>query len=62
MYSQPPLFKVFLNYYCIPRTNAHGVYYGLVVVMPRPQMLHRSHNNLKNPYRIASLFYICRLI
>ena len=23
-------------YYCIPRTNVHGGYYGLVVVTPRP--------------------------
>ena len=33
-------------------------YYGLVVVMPRPQTFHRSHDNLKNPYRIASIFYM----
>ena len=39
-----------------------GGYYGLVVVMPpRPQTLHRSHDNLKNPYRIASIFYISEL-
>ena len=25
---------------------------------PRPQTLHRSHDNLKNPYRIASIFYM----
>ena len=45
-------------YYCIPRTNVlggGGGYYGLVVVTPRPppcppprpQALHRSHDNLK---------------
>ena len=41
-----------------------GGYYGLVVVTlclpprppPRPQTFHRSHDNLKNPYRIASIF------
>ena len=42
---------------CIPHTNVRGGgYYGLVVVMPshpRPQTLHRSHDNLKNPYRIS---------
>ena len=31
-------------------------YYGLFVVTPRPQTLHRSHDNLKNPYRIATIF------
>ena len=25
---------------------------------PRPQTLHRSHDNLKNPYRIVSIFYM----
>ena len=42
-----------------------GGYYGLVVVPPprpcpppRPQTLHRSHDNLKNPYRIAAIFYM----
>ena len=25
---------------------------------PRPQTLHRSHDNLKNPYRIASICYM----
>ena len=37
-----------------------GGCYGLVVVTPRPrpQTLHRSHDNLKNPYRIASIFYM----
>ena len=42
----------------------YGGYYGLVVVTPRPpppprpQTFHRSHDNLKNPYRIASIFYM----
>ena len=44
----------------------YGRYYGLVVVTPcppphpppRPQTFHRSHDNLKNPYRIASTFYM----
>ena len=36
----------------------YGGYYGLVVVKPRPQTFHRSHNNLRNPYRIASIFYM----
>ena len=32
---------------------------GLVVVTrPCPQTLHRSHDNLQNPYRIASIFYM----
>ena len=34
-------------------TSTHRGYYGLVVVTPpplRPQTLHRSHDNLKNPY------------
>ena len=52
---------------CIPRTKyVQGGYYGLVGVLPRrpgprpprPQTLHRSHDNLKNPYRIASIFYM----
>ena len=40
---------------CIPRTNVHGGYYGLVVITPpprphpRPQTVHRSHKHLKNP-------------
>ena len=25
---------------------------------PRPQTLHHSHDNLKNPYRIGSIFYM----
>ena len=44
-----------------PVRSTYGGYYGLVVVTPprpRPQTLHRSHNNLKNPYRIASIFYM----
>ena len=44
-----------------PVRSTYGRYYGLVVVMPprpRPQTLHRSHDNLKNPYRIASIFYM----
>ena len=47
---------------CIPRTNVHGGYHGLVVVTPRPhprpQTFHRSHENLKNPYRIDYIFYM----
>ena len=48
-----------------PVRSTYGGYYGLVVVTPRPrpprprpQTLHRSHDNLKNPYRIASIFYV----
>ena len=46
-----------------PYECTYGGYYGLVVVtprppLPRPQTLHRSHDNLKNPYRIASIFYM----
>ena len=37
-------------------------YYGLVIVTqrppPHPQTFHRSHDNLKNPYQIASIFYM----
>ena len=33
-------------------------YYGLVVVTPRPQTFHRSHDSLKNSYRIAFIFYM----
>ena len=42
-----------------PIRSTYGGYYGLVIVTPpRPQTLHRSHDNLKNPYRIASIFYM----
>ena len=43
-----------------PVRSTYGGYYGLVVVTPppRPQTFHRSHNNVKNPYRIASIFYM----
>ena len=44
-----------------PVRSTYGGYYGLVVVTPprpHPQTLHRSHDNLKNPYRIASIFYM----
>ena len=49
-----------------PVRSTYGGYYGLVVVPPPrppppppcPQTLHRSHDNLKNPYRIASIFYM----
>ena len=48
-----------------PVRSTYGGYYGLVVVTPprppgppRPQTLHRSHDNLKKPYRIASIFYM----
>ena len=53
-----------------PVRSTYGGYYGLVVVTPprprprprpprpRPQTLHRSHDNLKNPYHIASIFYM----
>ena len=52
------------NYVCYiivsPVRSTYGGYYGLVVVTPRPrpQTLHRSHDNLKNPYRIASIVYM----
>ena len=42
-------------------TRGGGGYYGLVVVAPprrRPETLHRLRDNLKNLYRIASIFYI----
>ena len=47
--------------------STYGGYYGLVVVTPRPphpprpprpQTLHRLCDNLKNPYRIASIFHM----
>ena len=47
-----------------PVRSTYGGFYGLVIVPPRPpprphpQTLHRSHDNLKNPYRIASIFYM----
>ena len=45
-----------------PVRSTYGGYYGLVVVSrpprPRLQTLHRSHDNLKNPYHIASIFYM----
>ena len=41
-----------------PVRSTYGGYYGLVVVTPRPQTLHRLRDNLKNPYRIASIFYM----
>ena len=55
-----------------PVRSTYGGYYELVVVPPRPrlppprprlppprpQTLHRSHDNLQNPYRIASIFYM----
>ena len=48
--------------FIVSRGIVYGGYYGLVIVTPpprpRPQTLHRSHDNLKNPYRIASIFYM----
>ena len=42
-----------------PVRSTYGGYYGLVVVPPpRPQTLHRSHDNIKHPYRIATIFYM----
>ena len=35
-----------------------GEFYGLVVITPRPQTFLCEHDNLKNPYRIAFIFYI----
>ena len=45
---------------CIPHTNVRtgDFTYGLIIVTPRPQTFHRSHDNLINPYRIASIFYM----
>ena len=47
---------------CIPRANVHWGRYGLVLITPlyppRQHRLHYSHNNLNNPYRIASIFYM----
>ena len=41
-----------------PYECTYGGYYGLVVVTSRPRTYHRSHDNLKNPYRIASISYM----
>ena len=42
-----------------PYECTYGGYYGLVIVTPpRPQTFHHSHDNLKYPYRIASIFYM----
>ena len=60
----PPVFWVSFRCMLIvsPVRSTYGGYYGLVVVpprpRPRPQTLHRSHDNLKNPCRIASIFYM----
>ena len=43
---------------CPPYKCTYRGYYGLVVVTPRPQAFHRSHDNLINPYRIASISYM----
>ena len=40
---------------CIPRTKYVR---GILWFSRHPQTLHRSHDNLKNPYRIASIFYM----
>ena len=53
-----------LTFIVSPVRSTYGGYYGLVGVPPprprppRPQTLHRSHDNLKNPCRIASIFYM----
>ena len=49
------MYKIALIVYC-----TYGGYYGLVVVTPppHPQTLHRFHDNLKDPYQIASIFYM----
>ena len=44
-----------LLFYCIPRTNVHTGYGLVVVTPPHPQTCHRSHDNLINPDRIASI-------
>ena len=59
-----PIMEQMSNPYCIPVRSTYGGYYGLVVVTPRPphpprpQTLHRLRDNLENPYRIASIFYM----
>ena len=41
------------------RMYVQGIYYGLVVVTPpRPQTYLCERDNLKNPERIASIFYM----
>ena len=39
-----------------PPYKGGGGYYDLVIVTPRPQTLHCSHDNLENPYQIASIY------
>ena len=46
-----------------PYECTYGGYYGLVVITlcppsPLPQTFHRSHDDLKKSYRIASIFYM----
>ena len=48
------IFDLYILVIVSPVRSTYGGYYGLVVVPPpRPQTLHRSYDNLKNPYRIA---------
>ena len=60
--AQPVVPVLYMNIIVSPVRSTYGGYYGLVVVTPpprpRPQTLHRSHDNLKNPYRIASICYM----
>ena len=52
--------KLYIHTYILypPYISGGGGYYGLVVVTPHPQTLHRSLDNLKNPFPIASIFYM----
>ena len=53
--------RPFWAFIVFPVRSTYGGYYGLVVITPprpRPQTLHRSHDNLKHPYRIASIYYM----
>ena len=43
---------------CIPRTNVHVGYYGLIIVKLRLETFNRSHDNLNNAYRITSILYM----
>ena len=52
-----------IRHYYIPKTHLHGGYYGLVVDTPPhpppcPQTLHCQCDNLKDPIKIVSIFYM----
>ena len=65
MFVKQKHFKSFMDtdvkHIIVSHTNALGGYYGLVSVTtqrPYSQTLHRLRDNLKNPERIALIFFI----